>query len=273
MANDFEVGAVVYTPDGRKAEFVSSLPGGGFAVMLAYRRYDDSGEEEEYYDRLGTFPRIFADPPIEVWDASVTKLREQERELREQVAARRNELREVENSAKGIIAKFGRFSALKDLENYLDGKITHFVIVNYGTVTVQEKEATLIQDPERAWNKEQKLLTLFGDTKGDLQWRLNQYRDGSGSSNTECYPCTSLEEARAKAGDIIAADFAGHDPKKYFGHTQATIRSAKALGFPVPDHVQADADRQEVDALRANEATKRAEHEKALAALRAREAA
>lgn len=43
-----------------------------------------------------------------------------------------------------------------------------------------------------------KLLTLYGRRDGGLEWRLNKYRDGSGSDTT-VIPCQSIEEAREVA--------------------------------------------------------------------------
>lgn len=48
-----------------------------------------------------------------------------------------------------------------------------------------------------------RLLTLYGMSKGNLEWKLNQYSDGSGNNATTVHPCCSYEEAIEKLTEIL----------------------------------------------------------------------
>lgn len=47
-----------------------------------------------------------------------------------------------------------------------------------------------------------KLLTLFGKTDGSLEWKISQYKDGSGS-NKSMYPFKTYAEAKSKAIELL----------------------------------------------------------------------
>lgn len=105
------------------------------------------------------------------------------------------------------------------------------MVVSYGRVTLKTKDEALIDANGQRYEKELKLVTLFGDTKGNLEFRINQYMDGSGSY-CECYPCLSREEADQTVQLIFNAAFAGDDYHEQFAE------SAKSLGIEVPEKVR-----------------------------------
>lgn len=118
------------------------------------------------------------------------------------MSSARNAEREIEDRLK----KLAKYKGLERLEAFIDGKITHFVVIDYNGVNVKtfEELAVYRQDDRRAPDGI-KLLTLFGDSKGDLSWRLDQYRVAS-SSDMEVIPCISEEEAIALRNARLFSD-------------------------------------------------------------------
>ena len=75
------------------------------------------------------------------------------------------------------------------LSAFVLDKIKYFVVIGYSTKIVEFKEYMFGKDGEIC------LLSIFGSDKGHLNWNVNQYRDGSGSSN-RVIPCRTLKEAK-----------------------------------------------------------------------------
>jgi len=80
------------------------------------------------------------------------------------------------------------------LINVVSGNVTH--VVKYGSYDgfdiIPFTEAIEYRD---TYDSDIKLLTVYGNTEGKLTYRINQYKDGSGSSNTFVVPFTSYKEA------------------------------------------------------------------------------
>ena len=77
-------------------------------------------------------------------------------------------------------AAIGQLEQLAQLFDFLAGRITHFVVVNHGynegytrSISIETfKDAMTVDDN---WPRGQlKLLSLCGDSKGDLAWRINR---------------------------------------------------------------------------------------------------
>lgn len=70
-----------------------------------------------------------------------------------------------------------------------------------------------------------KLLTLFGDKKCGLQWRLNMYSDGSGGWGREVYPARSLDDAKQYLENKIKA-------KKEVNKDDIDVQKQYGLKYP-----------------------------------------
>lgn len=226
----FNQGDTVFSSDGREARFIAELDG-SFIVCPVY----DSEDEEDGEPIHGTpekWSRVYAKCPVERYDKEIAVLNAEISEKEQRLYALRSELANAEKATKDRLAKLQKFAALERLEDWIDGKFTHFVITpEYGTPIIATKEKALAGggggDPR--YDTTIKLLTLFGDTKGDLQWKLNQYRDGSGSWGDVC-PCASEEDAIATIRTMYAAAVAewrhGGSGRE---HNRASYR---AMGWP-----------------------------------------
>jgi len=112
----------------------------------------------------------------------VRELSQTKSELLKQVA-------EIQKDEKSRFLKYKQYKQLKTLDKFLDGKITHYAILDYRPEIIDSKEAK-----SEYGDGALRLLVLYGKSNGDLTWKLNRYYDGSGSY-TEVIPCISYEEA------------------------------------------------------------------------------
>jgi hypothetical protein len=96
---------------------------------------------------------------------------------------------------------------LQTLLDFMAGRITHVFMVRYGSPRIAAIDDELFQidnDYGRSTVEGLRLLTLYGSTGGVMAWRLNQYRDGSGS-NTEVELCRSYAHALSLAQELFDA--------------------------------------------------------------------
>lgn len=89
-----------------------------------------------------------------------------------------------------------KYDGLENLFDFIDGKITHYVLIqkedyHYGRIDIITQEKAKCSCNENNF----RLLTLMGETNGNLNWGLGAYSDFSGSYS-HCIPCKSEEEAK-----------------------------------------------------------------------------
>lgn len=228
----FEKGQTVYAEDGQEFEYVAAVDG-GHVVQPSYFRSDD---DEPYFATPIVVEQVFAAPLTVKYHTEVAKLDEQLAAKRDELAAIRSELNVLVRDEKARMARLKQHQALALLDDYLAGKISHFVVVpEYsGRIEVQTfAEALASQD---RYDKDMKLLSLYGGSNGDLQWRIHRYSDGSGNNKTDVYPFLSEAEAIAGAQRIIAERLAALEDRALAGYssTEELLRAAERYGVPVP---------------------------------------
>ena len=87
--------------------------------------------------------------------------------------------------------------ALERLSDFVQGRITHYAFPNYHPEIREVIDSKNFQQDHSLRGTEieaLKLITLFGKTDGDLEFRINRWSDGSGM-DTQMIPCRSREEA------------------------------------------------------------------------------
>lgn len=189
MSPKFLPGDKVYLSNGRKVEFIVDV-GDGFIVKPGYK-----DEYEEYFDGFMKVDRIFFNAPTELYTADLDRLQNSIDNLNEEIKKKREELNQLKNDEKNtinILKQAEKYKGLERIKDIIDGNFTHFVIIRkYDEIIIQEKQIALLQED---FGKKMKLLSLFGDSNGNLTWELNRYRDGSGVW-MHVIPCFSYEEA------------------------------------------------------------------------------
>lgn len=195
----FNKGDTVFDIHGRQGAYIASY--GGYHLVAP--EYDGGDYGEPSWGAPEQWDQIYLKPPTQKLEAKVDELDKLITEKRNKLKRVNEELDQAGRRHQEQLKKLKQHQALQRIEDYLDGKFTHFLHVTdyYGPKIITKDQAL---DQNDRWDKELKLLTLFGDTKGNLQWRINKYRDGSGSSWDEVYPVSSEEEAIAIARRLFA---------------------------------------------------------------------
>lgn len=257
-----------YLADGRRVNAIG-LVNGQYVVELG-QAY--GSEDDVYFDGLSLERAVFDRPPTAAMDSRIQQLRAEEDALRLRVGGLRDELRTIEADHKARLAKLQSFGALRYVESFLDGKFTHAVINNYSGPDILTFEQALQpskNDDDRYSRRDSglKLLTLFGSSNNDLQWRINDYRDGSGS-NTNVMLCMSIEEAKEITQRLINEKCAEAVRDKRPWTADSVRKAAQKFGLSVPQDL-ADMHAEYLrNALQTNLAKARSDFEKAESALR-----
>ena len=207
--------------------------------------------------------RIMMSNPASGLTARIARLREEEAALEQRVGSLLDQAA-VSSRALAEVKRLSKMApALENLAAFLDGKITHFAVDLYGSIMVQERTQAL-EETEQYRHGQQRLLTLFGDTKGNLTWNLNHYSDGSGHKYT-AVPCTSEDEALKVACGLCNHQIAEARKDGLHWRLEDIEKSCKRLGMVFP----ADLDAKLRESRKAHAEQKVAEAEKLLAVARA----
>lgn len=237
-------GQRVFLEDGQAAEFIIRLDD----QFLVRAELQDE-EEEVYHGKPFLVRQVFSEPPVEVYEKQIAALIAEERAIQDRLRTAREEESVIQKSQASRLVKLKKNRALERIEQFLDGKITHFVTERYGEIVIIASNESY--DSDDRWNKETRLFSLFGKSDGDLEYRLNYYSDGSGSS-FEAFPLESEEEARAKAVELIDAKYQHWRSEKKNAHLlEHAVKSAQKLGLPIPDDIAAALRERQVASLRA----------------------
>lgn len=215
--SDFEEGDIVYDGHGQMFEIQSSLCDGSHVVRLCIEG-DELGSPYINYDKL------YENPPVAQLSVETKELEERKSVLASELA---NLVKEI-NKVKTELKEIEKYKGLENLSNFINGKITHYVIDDCSVGEIIEF------DKARSYYGGQKLLVLWGDSKGNMNWRLNRYSDGSGHW-TNCYPCLSLEEAKAKISELFNIDFKKYqDGSIEISSLAYRAKSMRKYGLDVP---------------------------------------
>jgi len=113
------------------------------------------------------------------------------------------------------------------------------VIESYGPPRIETFEDALTASGV-FYRQKPRLLTLFGSSKGELNWGLNNYSDGSGI-HEKAIPCTSYNEAVAVASEMFAAhEAAALDHEDRTSPARTWSDTANEYGIPMSEaYIQA----------------------------------
>ncbi len=194
-------------------------------------------EDGETFDcELLAVDKLFDTPPVAKYHEEAQELRIQKATLRTEIRGLRTELHKLredaacaEKSAGEQMARLKQHKTLARIEEFLAGEITHYVeYSDWGPPCIVALEDATCNCDDRC--RDLRLLSLFGRTDGDLEWRLGRYSDGSGTSDN-VFPCTSLDEAKAIATNrFITHQTKALDPNDKTTPTRRWLDAAKNCG-------------------------------------------
>lgn len=279
MADQIETNTYAWAEDGRKV-YVTHITTEGYYVVegMEAQLYGD----EVYEERGSTWvaARLYSQPPKPIIDEQIEKAKAELEAVREKYREVTNAVYNAERENKDRFAKLAKYKGLELLEDFIDGKVTHVVWTEYDGAIIKTIEDALTYYEDGSYGRPRtangfKLVTLFGNSKGDLTWRVSEYRDGSGSSSQEIIPCSSYEDAVTKRNEVLRQrmqsmlDLYGKDKERHYLVVKVADNFEKA-GLEVPVEAQEivrNAKEAAASKLRENLAKQKQELEAKLAAL------
>lgn len=208
---EFHKGDIVYGEDGHEAEYIAKLDGHHvvrwrYNAKLSDSDYPDEDEGEPRYGAPVTAQLIFADEPTPIFSKKVDQLKLEIGNLQLEKGRVINELAAIKKAANELAATFLSIPALEKLDDFIKGKITHFVTFSYGVIRIQTFAETINMEEWEygSWPKvkQMRLLSLFGGSKGDLSWQLGSYST-PGGNYALIFPFTSEMDAREYAAELF----------------------------------------------------------------------
>jgi hypothetical protein len=193
-----------YTSDGKKVAVIGKLNATETIVQEIYVREDGSEIPSGEHFTV----KSLHDEPVETWREkqikAIGRRYEQEQkalvEITERVRRAQRDAR-VRIKALAVVGTKATAATFQDLEDFVAGKITHVLTgTEYGDCRIWLFEE-IIMDHSRTFDCEIKLLSLFGAADGTLRWRINRYKDGSGTDDY-VIPARGLDDALRLAQDI-----------------------------------------------------------------------
>ncbi len=226
-------GDTVYDIRGNEYEFGQALDDGGFVVYPIIETGGYLDREVYADDEPRVIDKVFAEPPTQKRHEAIVSLERKLEGLEKALHEKRAETQQALQEHAAAFEQFAQLEPLKTLQACVEGKITHVVKSSWGDVEILTPSDKEEQDGRGYFTPPFGLLTLFGNSRGDLQWQVNQYYDNSGSSYF-AYPCTSLEMAQEKAREMFSETMAEADPCRRY------LDNAIKLGIHIaPEYRQA----------------------------------
>jgi len=220
-----------YLEDGSAVEVVAEIEA-GVVVKTYYEDWSEDGEPHEFLgDNLTVVKRVFDNPPMAKMYKEFAELDRLVCETHKALEAARLDLLTVLKERDAFMKKAAQYPALKNIEDFIDGKITHYVRVNDGSVQILDR-LKWVEDG-RTYANNQQLLSLHGDSKGNLTWNLNKYSEPNSGGWTQVIPCLSKEDALSVAIPLALAALASAPDY----HLEYRIVECKALGIEIPEEI------------------------------------
>jgi hypothetical protein len=239
--NKFERGTTVYDIHGRAGAYVARAANGH--IVEPMHQVDD--DDEPRFSEAHTWREVFTKPPVEKLHAEVAEVEKQLDAARLALRVVQEQRRQFDADERARLARLKKHAHLSRVDDYIEGRITHFVTIGrYGEGVSVKTFDQVMKEPER--RSRLPLLVLYGDPYADSEMRTEWCRLSDGN-DLKVLPCASLEEATAKAHAELASRFAAFikGPKDNHGHSYLTsdAAAAAALGAPIPPEVLAEVDK------------------------------
>ena len=243
-----KAGDTVYSADGGMALYVAHARGGGHIVQPLIEDGDGFSEPESHYvDGVEIWPNCHRKPPQLKLDTEIRAQTEKLAALRREIAEAERTKREAQRDGAALLDRLKQNAALRYVDDLMAGNLPPLCVrfdAYSGPSIVPTADALKNPDADRGYREPAfKLLTLFGSSKGDLQWRLNAYHDGSGNWPMELFFARTEEEAIAEIRRRYALEVDGWrqrpDDRKHYGDAVGWAHKLPAEWLDVPDDVQA----------------------------------
>jgi hypothetical protein len=230
-----DVDAEVFLACGTQVEVVQAVSGGWIVRRL---RFDSDGIGNPVGDPYFV-EHVFNDPPTERLHEQVAQLTAEIAQLRTEKVAAKRALTDSENRHRERLEKLKQFDGLRLVEDFIEGKITHYAIWNERGGRMQILPFDEAKSDKSTWAEKPRLLMLYGDpSRKKFTWELSYYSSISAMSEYVC-PCTSYEQAVALLQEFLDSQLkkfaASTDPRQRDQTNSDWIKAADQYGLKLPD--------------------------------------
>lgn len=188
MQNEtFEPGQELYLDNGYLVEYICRIDSGHIVCQVS--EVDD--EEEPYYGDPFFTRQVFKSPPSARQEHRIADLESEIEEKKKELREVCSELWDAQNSQKKMLEVLKRNEALAQIENALDGQITHVVIKGWPTWDIYEIHSNAYKD---RWTAPIFELRINFQDKS-IKWGFTA-KDEHRSSR-DCYLFKGYEDAKA----------------------------------------------------------------------------
>lgn len=241
---------LVYSRSGHRAKYICSVAGRYGCEHYVKPEVEfglPDGDVDSSFEGAAVWHEYFLSPPREIIDKEIAALEEKAAALRAEVYRLNREKSEAEQEVVARKARLARHEQLKQLDDFITKGVTCYVMDRkYGELEIVDFKNTKSDYGDRSF----RLLSLFGDSKGQLNWGLNRYSDGSGDT-IECIPCANREDATAAVAELLNRRWAEWRENGR-GYIAAYAKVANRHGIPVPEDILAQIAKNAAEAKRKN---------------------
>lgn len=224
----FKKGQKVFSRRGEEAEFIGEVDGTLFVYPMLLAM---SPEGNDYLEQgpVAEWSEAFPSPPVKKLNEEVTELEAKRAEIQQEIRTLNKEKALAEYDAKMVIEGLKKYDGLQLIEDYLSGKITHYVIKTYRGVQIDTMNLVKADSRNDAdWQRNTRLFMLFGTTDKKVKWELNEYN--TYYDKDEVWPFTSLEGAKDKLKEVVLQELEAQDPKCPWAY-ERWVESAEKEGI------------------------------------------
>ena len=203
-----------FTEKGEKYSIVSELNESQYIVQKVFVDGDTEiakGEltamsKNSLFDKpIPTWKEQYYEKTIKDWEKEKDALNKNIEKERSLLMREYKKAYELTKSVQSMCSDLDRNSRLQfvRLLDFLSGNIKWVVVDSYGLPElISFDELDIHENMHHTKDIEIKLITLYGRKDGGLQYRINEYRDGSGYSK-DIYVFCDYEEAVEKMKELI----------------------------------------------------------------------
>ena len=214
--------------------FVERDLGDELLVSRAFEDYDGvlyAGENVFLVKKNSVFDK----PPKQAIEKEIEELTSKRDAIAATLSVTRAELAATTRErdvAKNELDTLLQRAGLGNLPKFLRGEITHYVVCDKSHWRVPRIMKFDDTKGDREWESyglgKMRMLTLFGASDGNLEWRLNDYKRSNRYDGETVIPCTSEEEVQAAFRQALTDNMQHRVSREY---ADAAIKA----GIELPD--------------------------------------
>ncbi len=205
----------VYLKDGNKAVFHGES--GSQYIVEIYEELHNHWNDEwevELSGRKIFVDEVYSSPPRDVIDEGILAAKKELSEINSLIRSQKDEVRDLNINIHDLKEELDAIEPLKNVFDFIRGDFKYYALPDlYKGPQISKKN--IADSDEGQYERGTKLLTLFGKSNGDVEWRLSQYSDGSGSSKV-AIPCKTIEDAKKVMSEHIYKELEGRAKIKRF---------------------------------------------------------